>query len=195
MQSQLPPGIDKLVRIEPAQLKSEQQMSQPSKQASHLPTQHQQQQMPTLVMPLAQWQVVRMLYSAQQVTPSRHDLIYQQNQQTSPVLTLPNARGLLTMQFELDGQMHQVRWQLSQGEAVLVGSTLANDHMVKLLPSVGGGWRLITNGLELTQPIQLLWSPIGGDGKSAFVTHEQRLWIKRAIWFGIIMTVAVVVVF
>ncbi|MGF1698121.1 hypothetical protein L4C54_20890 [Vibrio lamellibrachiae] len=195
MQSQLPPGIDKLVRVEPAQLKSEQQMSQPSKQPSHLPTQHQQQQMPSLVMPLAQWQVVRMLYSAQQVTPSRHDMVYQQGQQASPVLQLPSGRGVLMTQFELDGQMHQVRWQVSQGEAVLVASTLANDQMIKLLPSVGGGWRLVTNGLELSQPMQLLWSPIGSDGYSTFANREQKLWVKRAIWIGIISIVMVVVVF
>ncbi|MCK6263348.1 hypothetical protein KP803_08655 [Vibrio sp. ZSDE26] len=195
MQSQLPPGIEKLVRVEPTQLKSEQQMSQPSKQASHLPTAHQQQQMPSLVMPLAQWQVIRMLYSAQPVTSSRHDMAYQQGQQTTPVLTLPQGRGVLMAQFELDGQTHQVRWQISQGEAVLVASTLANDQMIKLLPSVGGGWRIVTNGLELAQPVQLLWSPLGGEGYNPIASQEQRLWVKRAMWCGIGLTLVLLMIF
>ncbi len=132
MQSQLPPGIEKLVRVEPQQLKSERQLSQPAQTASHLPTRNSQQQLPGMTMPLAQWQVVRMLYSAHSITQTRKDMAYQTPNRATAQLTMPTERGILAAKFELDGQPHQLRWQISQGEAVLVSSTLASDQILNL---------------------------------------------------------------
>ncbi|WP_047045930.1 hypothetical protein [Vibrio mexicanus] len=116
MQSQLPPGIEKLVRVEPQQLKSERQLSQPAQTASHLPSRPTQQQLPGFTLPLAQWQVVRMLYSAHSVTPTRKDMAYQTPNRATAQLTMPTDRGILAAKFELDGQPHQLRWQISQAK-------------------------------------------------------------------------------
>lgn len=181
MQSQLPPGIEKLVRIEPQQLKSEQQLSQPSQSASHVPARAGQQQLPHMTMPLAQWQVVRMLYPPHSSTAASKEALYQAQQMVSPTLRMPTESGILTAKFELEGQTHQVRWQIAQGEAVLLASTLASEQALKLIPSISGGWHLVSRGMDMVDPLQLLWGvnnrittyPNGND-------HSMS-WLKRIL--------------
>ncbi|GAL14320.1 hypothetical protein JCM19233_5332 [Vibrio astriarenae] len=188
MQSQLPPGIEKLVRIEPQQLKSEQQLSQPSQSASHVPARAGQQQLPHMTMPLAQWQVVRMLYAPQSLHKESHYPTSQQRE--SPTLQFPAERGVLTARFELEGQMHQVRWQVSQGEAVVIASSLANDQLIKLLPSVNGGWRIVTQGVDMADPLQLLWN------QKTIFTHkenESRYSLNWLKWTVIALTVTMAI--
>lgn len=181
MQSQLPPGIEKLVRVEPQQLKSERQLSQPAQQASHVPARPGQQQLPGLMMPLAQWQVVRMLYAPHSVTTNPRESAYQAPPQSSPSLQFSGERGVLMAKFELDGQVHQLRWQITPGEAILLGASLAHEPLLKLLPSLNGTWRIVANGTDMVDPLQLLWLPIGAVQTSGLTTvpFYQQVWFKR----------------
>ncbi|MGR5166935.1 hypothetical protein ACPV5L_06940 [Vibrio astriarenae] len=191
MQSQLPPGIEKLVRIEPQQLKSEQQLSQPSQSASHVPAKAGQQQLPHLNMPLAQWQVVRMLYAPQSMMKEAH---YIPQQKISPTLNFPSERGVLTARFELEGQMQQVRWQVNNCEATIMVSTLANHQLFKLLPSVNGGWRIVVNSNDMAEPLQLLWNKNIGNKGSEGETKSTLNWFKLvAIVFFISIGVLIVI--
>ncbi|WP_394242733.1 hypothetical protein [Vibrio astriarenae] len=187
MQSQLPPGIEKLVRIEPQQLKSEQQLSQPSQSASHVPARAGQQQLPHMTMPLAQWQVVRMLYPPHSSTTTSKEALYQVQQMVSPTLRMPTENGILTAKFELEGQVHQVRWQIAQGEAVLLASTLASEQALKLIPSISGGWHLVSRGMDMVDPLQLLW---GANNRLSTYSNDNDasiIWLKRilVLTFGV----------
>ncbi|QIA64530.1 hypothetical protein GT360_13975 [Vibrio astriarenae] len=187
MQSQLPPGIEKLVRIEPQQLKSEQQLSQPSQSASHVPARAGQQQLPHMTMPLAQWQVVRMLYPPHSSTATSKEALYQVQQMVSPTLRMPTENGILTAKFELEGQVHQVRWQIAQGEAVLLASTLASEQALKLIPSISGGWHLVSRGMDMVEPLQLLWGPNNKLSSYSNDNDFSIIWLKRilVLTFGV----------
>ncbi|CAM4276963.1 hypothetical protein [Vibrio agarivorans] len=194
MQSQLPPGIEKLVRIEPQQLKSEQQLSQPAQSATHVPARHGQQQLPHLTMPLAQWQVVRMLYPPHSNTATSKDALYQVQQMVSPTLRMPTESGVLTAKFELEGQAHQVRWQITQGETQLLASTLANEQVLKLIPSISGGWHLVSRGLDMVEPLQLLWGANDRISINSDRDNSHLLWFKRVLVVAFGVTAILVLV-
>ncbi|WP_413112641.1 hypothetical protein [Thaumasiovibrio sp. DFM-14] len=181
MQPQLPPGLDRLSQIPPQQLKSEQQQSQPAKTAVHVGTQQGQQQWPQLQMPLAQWQVVRMLYQPSSLTATRPEPPYSQAtsaQQSSPALQL-RGDGVLQLRVTIDGQVQQISWQIQHGEAVLLASTLNKPDDIQLLPSLNGGWRVVVNRGEVNEPVQLLWRLDHGNP----ITHQKGQLAAR-VWVG-----------
>ncbi|MFI3275585.1 hypothetical protein [Vibrio sp.] len=187
MQFQLPPGIEKLARIEPQQLKKEQQLFQPKQTVSHVSLLKGQQQLPGLTMPLAQWQVVRMIHVPQPLESSDKEVVYRQQQMWSSMLQLPSERGVLSAKFELEGQAHQVRWQIVNGEVVLLTSTLFGEQALKLVPTLSGGWRLVSHGVDMAEPLQLLWMPGSLQNNKLILRDTQRIWLKRSFYIIVIL--------
>ncbi len=191
MQSQLPPGIDKLAQVPPSLLKSEHQQSQPANSAVHLPVKSTQQQLPTLQMPLLQWQVVRMLYAPHTTTAMRSESPYSQLAQSSPILLL-GEHGVLEAKVMIDNQLQQIRWQIQQGEAVVIQSSLPKEIELLLLPTLHGGWRMIVNNGEVNEPLQLLWRLDHYD-PTRHGLHRIRWWQVVLVIFSVLLTINVLI--
>ncbi|MGF1682687.1 hypothetical protein [Photobacterium minamisatsumaniensis] len=190
MLSPISAAIHKLLRIEPQQLKTEQFKLPQNQTGLNQQPKNQQNIASSMTLPQAQWQVVRLLASASNNTGLSQDLVYLSQLQQSQSFKVAGGQGELQLRFQLDGQVHQVRWQISQGEVLLLASTLPSTFSLKLLPTFDQGWRIVADGFLHSDPLQLLWSPVSlpdkthGMGPKATSTYQ---WLKALLGIGLIM--------
>ncbi|PSW08448.1 hypothetical protein C9J01_23985 [Photobacterium rosenbergii] len=188
MLSPISAAINKLLRIEPQQLKAE-QFTPPLQQGPAKPLSNNAQPSTPQTLPQSQWQVVRMLASS-----SASSLGQTQGYQTptlqSPSFRLGGGEGELQLRLQLEGQTHTIRWQVGAGqsEPQLLNSTLPAAISLALLPTVDQGWRLVAKGFMHNEPLQLLWSPYGNNAKASGSAHNPvslKVWLRT----GFITTV------
>ncbi|PSU32305.1 hypothetical protein [Photobacterium lutimaris] len=190
MLSPISAAINKLLRIEPQQLKAEQ--FTPPQQGAKLgaSTANTPSSTPQ-PLPQAQWQVVRMLANLSGMS------LGQTHAYTAPTLQSPSFRlaggeGELQLRLQFEGQPHTVRWQIGQAgaEPQLLNSTLPPALSLALLPTVDQGWRLVAKGVLHNEPLQLLWTPYGNNGKAGSASGSPlslKVWLRT----GFIITVIV----
>ncbi|KHT62897.1 hypothetical protein RJ45_14745 [Photobacterium gaetbulicola] len=190
MLSPISAAINKLLRIEPQQLKADQftpSLPQGAKQgASQQPS---NSASPLQILPQAQWQVVRMLASSSAMVLS-HTAAYSAPPLQSSSFRLTGGEGELQVRVQVEGQPHILRWQVSQGEVQQLSSTLPAGLSLALLPTVDQGWRLVAKGFLHHEPLQLLWSPYGNSA-NAGAGMETALSLKIWLRIGLIITVIV----
>ncbi|MBY5947901.1 hypothetical protein [Photobacterium rosenbergii] len=193
MLSPISAALNKLLRIEPQQLKADQ--FTPPQQGPAKPLSNNAQPSTPQTLPQAQWQVVRMLASS-----SASSLGQPQGYQTptlqSPSFRLNGGEGELQLRLQLEGQVHTVRWQVGagQGEPQLLNSTLPTALSLALLPTVDQGWRLVAKGFMHNEPLQLLWTPYGNTAKASTSVNTSvslKVWLRT----GFIVTVVFFLVF
>ncbi|MGF1702761.1 hypothetical protein L4D09_20915, partial [Photobacterium makurazakiensis] len=184
MLSPISAAIHKLLRIEPQQLKAEQNKLPPN-QVGLLPKpQHQQSNSSSIILPQAQWQVVRLLAAVSNSSGLSQDLVYLSQLQQSQSFKVAGGQGELQLRFHLDGQPHQMRWQINQGEALLLVSTLPAAYSLKLIPTLDQGWRIVADGFLHSEPLQLLWSPVSTTERSratGLKLTSLYLWIRTML--------------
>ncbi|MGR5065572.1 hypothetical protein [Photobacterium sp. DNB22_13_2] len=190
MLSPISAAINKLLRIEPQQLKTEQFTPPPQGAKLGASTANNRSSTPQ-PLPQAQWQVVRMLANLAGMSLGQSQAYSAQTLQ-SPSFRLTGGEGELQLRLQLEGQTHTIRWQVggNQTEPQLLNSTLPPALSLALLPTVDQGWRLVAKGFVHNEPLQLLWSPYGNsgkDGSDADSAISLKVWLRT----GFIITVIV----
>lgn len=192
MLSPISAAINKLLRIEPQQLKAEQSppsLAQETKQGANQQPSNQTSTSSPQTIPQAQWQVVRMLASSSGLSLGQTQAYSAQALQ-SPSFRLAGGEGELQLRLQVEGQPHAIRWQVNQGEAQLLSSTLPMALSLALLPTIDQGWRLVAKGFLHHEPLQLMWAPYGNTDKEGATTHSAislKVWLRT----GFIITVIV----
>ena len=191
MLSPISAAIHKLLRIDPQLLKTDPFAPSHPPQAANQPHTATSNPHSAMTLPQAQWQVVRMLANSSGLSLTQTQAYSFQTLQ-SPSFRLTGVDGELQLRIQVDGQPHIVRWQVSQGEAQLLNSTLPPALSLALLPTVDQGWRLVAKGFLHNEPLQLLWSPYGNGAKesvSAGSAPSLTVWLRTGFMTTVILLV------
>ena len=191
MLSPLSAAINRLLRIEPQQLKAE-QFTPPPQQGTAKPLSNHSQTSTSQTLPQAQWQVVRMLASSSGMSLNQHAQAYNAPTLQSPSFRLIGGEGELQLRLQVEGQVHTVRWQVGggQNEPQLLNSTLPSALSLTLLPTVDQGWRLAAKGILHNEPLQLLWTPYGNSTREGITANNpasMKLWLRTGFIISVLV--------